>query len=57
MPEPLDGLRIGTRTNGNKIDINRNYPSSTWSPEFIKDYNNPALNAASEPETLTVIDA
>jgi protein MpaA len=52
-----DGLRIGTRTNGNKIDINRNYPSSTWSSEYIKDYNNPGPEAASEPETLTVIDA
>jgi protein MpaA len=52
-----DGLRIGTRTNGNKIDINRNYPSSTWSSEYIKDYNNPGPEASSEPETLTVIDA
>ncbi|HPJ42739.1 MAG TPA: DUF2817 domain-containing protein [Spirochaetota bacterium] len=52
-----DGLQIGTRTNGNQIDINRNYPSSTWSSDFIKSYNNSGPEPVSEPETLTAVEA
>ena len=52
-----DGLRIGTRTNGNGIDINRNFPSSTWSSDYIKYYNNPGPEPTSEPETLTAVEA
>jgi len=52
-----DGLQLGTRTNGNQIDINRNYPSSTWSSDFIKSYNNSGPEPVSEPETLTAVEA
>lgn len=52
-----DGLSIGTRTNGNGIDINRNFPSSTWSSEYIKNHNNPGQEPLSEPETLTAVEA
>lgn len=47
-----DGLRIGRRTNGRNVDLNRNFPSSTWSYESVKEYNNPGPLPASEPETF-----
>lgn len=52
-----DGLIKGRRTNGHKVDINRNFPSATWSPEYIKDYNNPGRLPASEPETIIIANA
>ena len=52
-----DGLRSGTRTNGDGIDINRNFPSATWRSDFIKSYNNPGSEPTSEPETLTAVEA
>ncbi len=47
-----DGLRIGRRTNGHNVDLNRNFPSATWSYDFVKEYNNPGPLPASEPETF-----
>jgi len=52
-----DGLLAGTRINGNGVDINRNFPSSTWKLDYIKYYNNPGPEPKSEPETLTAVDA
>lgn len=52
-----DGLRVGTRTNGRRIDINRNFPSSTWNFGYDKYYNNPGPLPASEPETIIFIEA
>lgn len=47
-----DGLMKGRRTNGHRIDINRNFPTATWSFDYKKDYNNPGKLPASEPETV-----
>lgn len=46
----VDGYKAGTRVNSHAIDLNRNYPSSDWSPDFKKDKYNPGQNALSEPE-------
>jgi protein MpaA len=47
----IDGYRAGTRTNAHGVDLNRNMPSETWSPDFTDPGNNPGSEAASEPET------
>ena len=52
-----DGLIVGRRTNGRKVDLNRNFPSKTWSPDYVKFYNNPGKLPASEPETVLTANA
>jgi len=52
-----DGLIKGRRTNGRKVDLNRNFPTKTWSPEYVKFYNNPGKLPASEPETVLIANA
>ena len=52
-----DGLTKGRRTNGHKVDLNRNFPATNWSPEYTKDYNNPGVLPASEPETVIIANA
>lgn len=52
-----DGLFKGERTNWNDVDLNRNFPSSTWSPYYLKPYNNPGKLPASEPETVLLANA
>ncbi len=52
-----DGLLKGRRTNGHKVDLNRNFPTGTWSPLFIKEYNNPGPLPASEPETVLLANS
>lgn len=52
-----DGLTKGRRTNGRMVDINRNFPSPTWSSEYVKSYNNPGKLPASEPETVLIANA
>lgn len=49
-----DGLIKGGRTNGHKVDINRNFPTENWSTEYKKEYNNPGIVPASEPETVII---
>jgi hypothetical protein len=55
-----DGLKLKTRTNANKVDINRNFPTSDWNEKAVtywkKTTNSnprrfPGPDAASEPET------
>ncbi len=55
-----DGVKLKTRTNGNKIDLNRNFPTADWNEkakEFWTKENKasprrfPGDIAASEPET------
>lgn len=52
-----DGLFKGERTNWNNVDLNRNFPSATWSPYYLKPYNNPGRLPASEPETVLLANA
>lgn len=60
-----DGMLRGTRGNGRGVDLNRNFPTSNWSPEpvFYKSRANdardialsPGAHAASEPETTALL--
>jgi hypothetical protein len=58
-----DGLKAKTRTNANKVDINRNFPTADWVKEaknyWMKEKKNPRRypgeKAASEPETRCAI--
>ncbi|MEO0335623.1 MAG: DUF2817 domain-containing protein [Pseudomonadota bacterium] len=45
-----DGYQQGKRTNGNGVDLNRNYPSKNWSPEAKQERYFPGPQAGSEPE-------
>lgn len=51
----VDGFSERKRTNGSGVDLNRNYPSSDWSPEFPKERYFPGPKAASEPEIQGVV--
>ncbi len=50
-----DGYRAGTRTNGNGVDLNRNYPSSNWSPESQGERYFPGKKPGSEPEIQALV--
>jgi protein MpaA len=60
-----DGLLRGTRGNGRGVDLNRNFPTSNWSPEPVcyKSRANdardialsPGSEPASEPETRALL--
>jgi protein MpaA len=52
-----DGLKLKTRTNANRVDVNRNFPASNWARALRKTqyYNGPS--AASEPETRAIMAA
>jgi murein peptide amidase A len=52
-----DGLYDARRTNANLVDINRNFPSESWSPEYEEDYNDPGMEPGSEIETKLVMKA
>ncbi|MFN7729213.1 MAG: M14 family zinc carboxypeptidase [Bdellovibrio sp.] len=60
-----DGVKARTRTNANKVDINRNFPTLDWDKEarayWQKTSNknprrNPGVKSASEPETRCAMD-
>jgi hypothetical protein len=59
-----DGVREKTRTNANKIDLNRNFPSKDWDQNAMSYWKKttksdprryPGTSAASEPETQCLI--
>lgn len=60
-----DGLARGTRGNAVGVDLNRNFPTSNWSPEpvYYKDRQDepqdialsPGTHPASEPETVALL--
>jgi len=60
-----DGMLRGTRGNGRGVDLNRNFPTSNWSPDpvFYKTRANdardialsPGAQPASEPETIGLL--
>lgn len=59
-----DGVKLKTRTNANKVDINRNFPTKDWNDKALaywkKDSKSnprrfPGSTSASEPETLCAL--
>jgi hypothetical protein len=50
-----DGYNRGTRVNGRGVDLNRNYPSTSWSTEHSKERYYPGPGPASEAEIKAVV--
>jgi protein MpaA len=51
-----DGLILNTRVNANKVDLNRNFKTSDWSHDFIKERYFPGVSPNSEVETIFLIE-
>lgn len=51
----VDGYKATQRVNGNGVDLNRNYPSSNWQPDFESPRYYPGPHAGSEPEIQSLI--
>lgn len=51
----VDGYRAGTRVNGRGVDLNRNYPSKSWTSGFEKARYNPGPSPGSEAEIKAVV--
>jgi protein MpaA len=51
----VDGFAKNTRVNGRGVDLNRNYPSKSWSPDHEKERYNPGPHPGSEAEVKGVV--
>ncbi|AUN98514.1 DUF2817 domain-containing protein [Bacteriovorax stolpii] len=52
----VDGYKAGTRVNANGVDLNRNLPSSQWSPEAREAKYFPGKEPLSEPENKFLVE-
>jgi len=50
-----DGYNNNTRVNGRGVDLNRNYPSKSWSRHSEKERYNPGPSPGSEAEVKAVV--
>lgn len=50
-----DGLLANTRVNAKGVDINRNFPSASWSRDYTDNNQFPGTEPASEPETRAIM--
>jgi hypothetical protein len=51
----VDGYARNTRVNGRGVDLNRNYPSKSWSPDYEKERYFPGKEPGSEAEVKAVV--
>ncbi len=51
----IDGFKRDTRVNARGVDLNRNYPARSWSPEAAKKRYNPGPSPASENEIKSLV--
>lgn len=50
-----DGVKAGTRVNGRGVDLNRNYPSKSWSRDYSSPRYYPGPSPGSEPEIQAIV--
>ena len=50
-----DGALTARRTNGNRVDLNRNLPTKSWTADHEKPRYNPGPSAGSEPENQALL--
>lgn len=51
-----DGFKSRQRVNGNGVDLNRNFPSQSWSENYEKERYYPGTQPASESETASLVE-